>query len=264
MDVVTGVTSGNITNLFIGKKGVFITRGGQEWDADVVDFIKQPVSIMEALKMPFVKLGDFIKKQTDKFTSSGYKNLEKGVGASITNLEKTATSQQQPQKTSWTGPLMLLGGGIGIAGVGSAFASVTNALKSISPMQIFLFFIIIILVVALPIIIAAVIKLRKRNIGMFLEACGWAMNSSIRLTRKMGLLFTRTPSLPENSSKIYFDQTKILLKNADFQKRDWTFKLFIIIATLAIAIGTGLLCRRIFHVDKKVNDVISGAPERDR
>ena len=257
MDVATGVTSGNISNLYIGKRGVFFTPDGKEWDAEVIDFIRHPVSISEALWMPFVKLGEFLKKQTDKFTSSGYQKLEKGVGDSITNIEKTAGStKQQPAKTSWTGPLMLLGGGIGIAGLGSAFASVTNALKTISIVQVLMFLGLIIIIVALPIIIAAIIKLRKRNVGMFLEASGWAMNSSIRLTHKVGLLFTRTPSLPENSSKRYFDHTSILLKNADFQKRAWPFKLFVVIVTLAIAIAIGIFCRKFFNTDK----VLTGAP----
>ena len=206
MDIATGVTSGNISNLYVGKKGVFFTPDGKEWGAEVVDFIQHPVSVSEALWMPFTKLGEFIKKQTDKFTSSGYTKLEKGVGGTITNMGTTVASPQ-PAKTSWTGPLMLLGGGIGIAGIGSAFASVTNALKSISPMQVLLFFIIIVIVVALPIILAAVFKLRKRNVGMFLEACGWAMNSSMRLTYKMALLFTNTHALPENSKKRYIEQT---------------------------------------------------------
>lgn len=263
INVATGVTSGNITNLYVGKKGIFFTPDGKEWDAEVMDFIQHPVSISEALRMPFVKLGEFFKKQTERFTTTGYSTLEKGIGEGINNVEKTvATPQPQPAKTSWTGPLMLLGGGIGIAGVGSAFASITNALKNISLMQILLFFLIIILIVALPILISAFIKLRKRNIGMFLEACGWAMNSPIRLTHKMGLLFTRTPSFPDGSRKIYFDQAKVLLKNADIQKRSWTFKLLIIMITLLVAIGTGYICRKIFKVDEKVSDVVTGAPGR--
>ena len=259
MNIATGVTSGNISNLYIGKKGVFFTPDGKEWGTEVVDFIQHPVSVSEALWMPFTKLGAFLKKQTDKFTSSGYKNLEKGVGDGITNVGKTV-SAPQPAKTSWTGPLMLLGGGIGIAGLGSAFASVTNALKSISPMQVLLFFIIIVIVVALPIILAAVFKLRKRNIGMFLEACGWAMNSSMRLTYKMGLLFTNTPALPENSKKRYFEQTGTLLKNVNLQRKGWKFKTLMLIITIIAALGIGTLCRYVFDFDKKVNNVVTGAP----
>lgn len=259
IDVATGVTSGNITHLYIGKKGVFFTPDGKEWDAKVVDFIQQPVSISEALKMPFVKLGEFIRKQTEKFTSSSYNKLEKGVGESIATVEKSLVDQQpKPAKTSWTGPLMLLGGGIGIAGIGSAFASVTKALKTVSMTQVILFFVLVISIVALPIIIAAIIKLRKRNIGMFLEASGWAMNSALRLTHKMGLLFTRSPALPKDSSKRYFDKTSILLKNADLEQHGKPFKCFIAILVLAIAIVIGVICNRIFDIDKKVTKFFSG------
>lgn len=260
IDLATGVTSGTITHLYIGKKGVFFTPEGKEWDAEVVDFIQQPVSITEALGMPFVKLGEFLKKQIEKFTSTSYSKVEKGLGESITSVESNlANNTKKPSnKTSWTGPLMLLGGGIGIAGVGSAFASVTKALKAVSFMQVFLFFVLIISIIALPIVIAAIFKLRRRNLGMFLESSGFAMNSPLRLTHKMGLLFTRTPALPENSSKLYFDKTSILLKNANFEKRGIKFKIFITIIVLFAAITIGFFCNKIFSIDQKISRFFTG------
>ncbi len=93
---------------------------------------------------------------------------------------------------------------------------------------------------------------------MFLEASGWAMNSSIRLTRKMGLLFTRSPSLPEDSTKLYFDQTRILLKHADFQKRAWPLKAMLTIIILLLAIAIGAICNKMFDIDKKITRFFSG------
>jgi hypothetical protein len=94
-DVATAVTSGNILNLYIGKSGVFFTPDGKEWDAEVIDFVKQPVSIVEALKMPFTKLGEFLKKQTEKFTSNTYNKIEHSVGSGVTNLEKSIQTPPQ-------------------------------------------------------------------------------------------------------------------------------------------------------------------------
>ena len=256
-DVATAVTSGNIRNLYIGKMGVFFTPDGKEWDAEVIDFVQQPVSIIEALKMPFTKLGGFLKKQTEKFTSSTYNKIESGVGASVTNVEKSiqAPPQAKPAqgKTSWTGPLMLLGGGIGIAGLGSAFASVINALKDNTViLKISLFILGVIIIVAIPIIISAILKLRRRNIGMFLEACGWSINTSMRLNIKMGLLFTRIPAFPENSDKKLFDYTRAFLKKTNFQKKSWKFRLFIIVMCIVLSLALGYAVNTIFKIDKKI------------
>jgi hypothetical protein len=259
-DVATAVTSGNITNLYTGKRGIFFTPDGKEWDAEVIDFLQQPVSIVEALKMPFTKLGKFLKKQTDKFKASTYKNLETGVGSGVTTATKAIQTPQQTQtKTSWTGPMMLLGGGIGLAGVGSAFASVMNALKNDTVIiKIALFLLGIVSVIAIPIIISAMLKLRRRNVGMFLEACGWSINTSMRLNLKMGLLFTRIPPFPDNSQKKIFDYTSFFLKKINFQRRSWYYKLFMIIIAILISVAAGYTVNKIWKTDEKISSWLVG------
>lgn len=263
MNIVTGVTSGTINNLRIGKRGVFTTPDGEEWDAEVVDFIQHPVSILEALKSPFVKLAALIKKHTEKLKASTYKKFEGGVDNSLSGAEKTIVSGPATKSsTSWTGPMMLLGGGIGIAGIGSAFASVMNALKGEGVLlKIGLFILGIVVVVATPIIVAAILKLRHRNIGMMLEACGWSINASMRLNRKLGLLFTRVPAYPRNSRRTAFDYTRFYLRKLDIQKSSpWT-RALIAIATLAVALLIGALLRNALCVDRKVENILSGAPK---
>ena len=252
-DVATAVTSGNITNLYIGKRGVFFTPDGVEWDAEVVDFLQQPVSVSEALKMPFTKLGEFLKKQTDKFKNSTYNKLESGVGSSVNSVTKSLQAPAPQAKTSWTGPMMLLGGGIGIAGLGSAFASVMNALKNDTVLlKIGIFIVSLIIIIAIPIIISAILKLRRRNIGMFLEACGWSINTSMRLTFKLGLLFTRTPAFPENSEKKLFDYTAFFLKKTDFQKKGYTRKILLITFFLLMGVISGYMINRAFDIDQRI------------
>jgi hypothetical protein len=263
MNVVTGVTSGTVNNLRIGKRGVFTTKDGQEWDAEVVDFIQHPVSILEALKSPFVKLAALIKKHTEKLKASTYKKFEGGVDKSLSGAEQAIVSAPAKNSTSWTGPMMLLGGGIGIAGIGSAFASVMNALKGEGVMlKIGLFILGIVVVVATPIIIAAILKLRHRNIGMILEACGWSINASMRVNRKLGLLFTRIPAYPRNSRRTAFDYSRFYLRKLDIQKTSLWTRALIAIATLAAAIIIGTLLRNAMSVDAKVENILSGAPKQ--
>ena len=67
-------------------------------------------------------------------------------------------------------------------------------------------------VVALPIIIVAVVKLRRRNMSALLEAGGWAVNRKMKLTSSLGRLFTRVPPFPEDSRKRRFDLARSFLK----------------------------------------------------
>jgi len=55
---VAAVTSGGCGNLRIGKRGVFFTPDGKEWDAEIVDIAQNPIGIIEAVKSPFVQLAE--------------------------------------------------------------------------------------------------------------------------------------------------------------------------------------------------------------
>ena len=261
-EVATAVTSGDVANLRIGKRGLFITRDGSEWDAEVVDFISRPVSIAEALKSPFVKLGAFLKRRTEKITASSYGKVEKGLDKGLDNVGNAvatppATAKRSAGTPAWAGPLMLLGGGIGLAGLGSAFASVMNALKDNAVvLRIFLFAVGLVLIVAIPIVVSAVMKLRRRNIGMFLEAEGWAMNAPMRLTRKMGLLFTREPDLPPNAEKCLFDHTRKLLEKAGIKSKSGLRTLLLIVATALAAIAAGYALNRLLDLNGKVEKTL--------
>lgn len=198
--LAVGVTSGDMNNLFVGKCGVFIARDAVVWDAKVVDYIQQPVSFSEALKMPFVKFGEFVGKQVDKFFSARSKDIEKEIDSTL----KTAVVPAKPgaklppgkQTPAVSGSMMLMGGGVGLAALGSSFAFMAQALKNVSLWHVLAVFLCIILIFSGPLVILSLLKLYRRNVASFLEAGGTAINKRMRLTRKMGAIFTRTPHLP--------------------------------------------------------------------
>jgi hypothetical protein len=237
MEIAAGITSGDISQIYVGKKGVFFKSDGSKWNAKIVDIIQQPVSISEALRLPFKKLGDFISKQTEKFTGSSYKHIETSLNQNIDNAEKSLTAPKPQGKVSGAavnGSILMLGGGVGLAAMGSAFAFIVKSLKNVSILNILMVVLGIVLLLSLPVIIAAVIKLRKRNVGMFLEACGWSINHRLRLTRKMGLLFTHAPGLPKGSRRQRWEKIGKLLKRIEIEKSPWRFRLLVVIPLIII------------------------------
>ncbi len=199
MTMAAAVTSGSMRNIFIGKTGVFMTGDGIEWDAKVIDLIQQPVSFSEALQMPFFKLGEFAGKQADKFFSTKSKNVETDITKQVTDAANQKTPQQPPAQTpAVSGSMMLMGGGVGLAALGSSFAFIANTLKNVSFWNVVGVFVGIALIISAPVLLVSLFKLWTRCVSDFFAAGGWAINPKMRLSRKMGLLFTYKPAMPQS------------------------------------------------------------------
>ena len=240
MNLAVAITSGNMRNIFIGRTGVFIGKDGTEWDATVVDFVQQPVSLGEAIQMPFLRFGEFLEKQADKFFSSKSKALETSISGDISKgkipdeIAKTA-SKQTP---AVSGSMMLMGGGIGIAALGSAFALIVNTLKSIPVWNVLLVLIGIIFIISGPMILVSVIKLCRRYVSDFFAAASWAVNPRMRLSNRMGLIFTHIPSRPQGAKYLYRDIALVFSKEFVDKKARFR-KIFYWIFLLLVLCGFG-------------------------
>jgi phosphoglycerol transferase MdoB-like AlkP superfamily enzyme len=95
--------------------------------------------------------------------------------------------------------MFMIGGGLSFAAISSGFAYLAQTLKNVSLLHVGLAVLIIVLLIALPMTISAFIKLRRRDIALLLEACGWSMNSTIRLTPSLARLFTHSPPRPKGA-----------------------------------------------------------------
>ncbi len=200
MNIAVAITSGTMRNIFIGKRGVFIGGNGVEWDARVIDLVQQPVSITEALQMPFLRFGEFAGKQADRFFSAKSAEVDTNVAADITKKAAALPPPaEKPQTPAVSGSMMLMGGGVGLAAIGSAVAFIANTMKNISVWNVVAVFIGISLVISGPVFIVSIVKLWNRCVSDFLAASGWAVNPRMRLSRKMGLLFTYAPKPPAGS-----------------------------------------------------------------
>lgn len=200
-EIVAPVTSGTSDGLHVGKRGIFFTIDGREWDAEVVDIVVNPISIWESVKAPFKQFSDFVKKQINRFTQSGRETLDKSLSA---------------PDTSGMARNLLLGGGIAIAALGSAFAYITKALSQVKLVHVLGTLVSISAIVILPGIILGVIKIRKRDMSVLLEASGWAVNLHMRLNAALGRLFTHIPLLPKGAKIERKDVITQFIKDSGF------------------------------------------------
>ncbi|MCK9266772.1 hypothetical protein M0P98_07885 [bacterium] len=202
-NVATSVTSGDSGNLRIGKRGVFFTRDGKEWDAEVIDIIVNPIGLLESIKAPFIKLADSIKNQVEKFAKTKEAKLEGTLVA--------------PTGASVTRDLMV-GGGVAIAAIGSSFAYIARAVSQVKLGHFLTTIIIILATILVPSLLMGIVKLRRRNLSILFEASGCAINVRMKLTLGLGKLFTYIPAYPPNSQRKKLDIIEELTKKIKMAK----------------------------------------------
>ena len=225
-EIVAAVTSGDAGGLRIGKRGIFFTIDGREWDAQVVDIVENPISIWESVKAPFKQFTGFIKKQVDKFSKSSQTKLEASVAA--------------PSASGMTRDL-LLGGGIAIAALGSAFAYITKALSQVKAVHVLGMFVGLAAFILLPGIIMGFAKIRKRDMSVLLEASAWAVNMHMRLNATLGRLFTHIPRLPEGARKERRDTVAQFVKEFGYGSLRLREPAIIVLITILIVLGLVLV-----------------------
>jgi len=229
-EVVAAVTSGDAGGLRVGKRGIFFTTDGREWDALVVDIISNPVSFAEFLKAPFQQIADFVKGQIERFSKAQQAKLETGLAA--------------PTSSAATRDI-LLGGSIAVAALGSAFAYITNALSKVEPYHVLYVLLGIAAVAIVPALIMGFMKLRKRDMAGIIEASGWAINIRMKMTRSLGRIFTRRPGLPKGARKPSKDLLPKFARefgDGPVSLRKVTTAVLLMFALLAIVV-IALLCR---------------------
>jgi len=204
--LAAAITAGSMRNLFVGKCGIFFDADGTVCDARIVDFIEQPVSIAEALKEPFYRFGRFVGKQADRFFAAKSAAGEKEFGDKL-NQGLAATSSAKPAAAPPPAPagaslpMLLAGGGIGIAAISSAVAFIAKSLENISAWKLAAVILGIIAIFGGPLVVIALIKLASRSLSRFLEASGCAINPRIRMTRRTGRIFTVTPRFGDGEER---------------------------------------------------------------
>ncbi|MCH7682986.1 MAG: kinesin, partial [Gemmatimonadetes bacterium] len=84
-------------------------------------------------------------------------------------------------------------------------------------------------------------KLRKRDMSALLEACGWAVNFRMYMTRRLGHLFSHTPRLPEGARKERRDRVTLFLRQAGYGASRWTRARVGLVSLLAALLTVALL-----------------------
>ena len=95
--------------------------------------------------------------------------------------------------------------GLAIGAIGTAIASIVTGFLQLTWWQMPLAVLGIILLISGPSCLIAALKLQSRNLGPILDACGWAVNTRLKINLPFGRALTGMPQLPADAERSLSD-----------------------------------------------------------
>ncbi|MEJ5364155.1 MAG: hypothetical protein WHS86_03555 [Desulfosoma sp.] len=214
MHIAAAITDGDSDNLRVGRNGVFYDRQGRDWDATIVKIVEHPISVRQAFWAPYKRFARMVAEQIEKFAASKEKAVDEkaaaGVTAAATAPAQAPSAAAPPAPPAAPFDIGKFAGifaaiGLAVGAIGTAVASVLTGLMSLHWWQIPLALAGLLLIVSGPSMIIAWLKLRQRNLGPILDACGWAVNARAKINIPFGMTLTAVASLPEGARRTIED-----------------------------------------------------------
>ncbi|CBL44060.1 conserved hypothetical protein [gamma proteobacterium HdN1] len=234
MTIVAAVTNGSADNLMVGRNGIFYDRDGKDWDATIVRLVENPTSLHEAFWSPYKKLVRFVEGMIAKraeASDAASTNLLSGAATGVADAAATGKSAVPPKKFD-VGTIAAMG--VAVGGITAALGALLQAFFGLG-LWMPLGLVGLVLVISVPSMVLAWLKLRQRNIGPLLDASGWAVNANARINVPFGSSLTRLAALPKGSRLDSFDPFAE-------KKRPWKFYgVLAAIVVLAVCWGSGRL-----------------------
>jgi hypothetical protein len=203
-------TQGDSDYLFVGRNGLFYDRQGRDWDARIVRLIDNPISVRQAFWSPYKKFVRILEEQVAKRAAAS----EAEATTKLTTVASTAVTRDPkappppatppgvPRKFD-VGTVAALG--VGLGALTTAFGLIFGKFVDLPLWQVPVVIGGVILVISLPSMIIAWLKIRQRTIGPLLEANGWAINGRVKVNIPFGTALTEPAALPRNARRILKD-----------------------------------------------------------
>jgi hypothetical protein len=205
MQIVAAFTEGDSDNLMAGRNGIFYDRKGRDWDATISKIVDNPISTRQAFWSPYKKFVRAIEEQIAKRAAAADASSSDKLAQAAANMSRAdliaEKNKAAEQKKVDVGTVAAMG--VAVGAIGGAAASLATGILRLPVWQIPLVFIGIILLVSLPSMTIAWLKLRKRNLGPILDANGWAVNARARMNVPFGASLTQVAAVPPGA---HFDR----------------------------------------------------------
>jgi hypothetical protein len=191
MKIAACFTQGDGDYLFVGRNGVFYDRHGTLWYAVITSIVDNPISIRQAFFSPYKKFIRLIEEQVAKRAAAA----DSGNVDKLSSTANQAAAPKPPQGNKFDLAL-ITGIGVAIGSIGTFLATVFAKFVELPGWELPLIVVGLFLVISLPSMFIAALKLRQRTLGPILEGNGWAINGRVKISIPFGRELTRLAVLP--------------------------------------------------------------------
>lgn len=282
--VATAVTAGDLKRIYIGKPAFFIDSEKRQYNGKIVDLVNGPISFWQTVFEPFRRLGAAIGSKTQKLTD--YSSTEKAMSEKIDSTSDRLTSPKKapaPAPSSGggllskgNGTMLLLAGGLSIAALGAAISYVAKTIASgvrsmiaMPPWQLFQIVLIVLLILFAPLALYAILQLRMRNLTLFLEAAGWAINLPMKLNSRVSRFFTFFGIYPDDAKFKLLVLGERNPREDRIRRRRRRFRILLVVLIVLLLCGlhcwkTGRLQRMVKCVRTRCTSCRKPCPEQKK
>jgi hypothetical protein len=202
MIIVAAFTAGDSENLMVGRNGIFYDRNGLDWDATITKVVENPISIWQAFWSPYKKFVRLLEEQVAKRAAASDAQSDAVLSTTATTTAHVGSDKPPETKKIDVGTVAALGVAVGAVGAFvTALIGYATGLFKLGPLAVAAAFVGIMLLISLPAVVLAVLKLRKRNLGPILDANGWAVNAKAKVNIPFGATLTSVAKLPPGSRR---------------------------------------------------------------
>jgi hypothetical protein len=207
MSIAAAFTAGDSDFLTVGRNGIFYDRKGRDWNAQIVRIVDHPISIRQAFWSPYKKLAKTISEQLQKFAASKASAVEGTMAKTAIESGKGLTDSAAAKPPFDVGKFagIFAAMGLAIGAIGGILASIVSGVLGLAFWQIPLALVGLMLLVSGPSMAMAWFKLKKRNLGPVLDACGWAINARAYINIPFGTSLTALADLPAGANRSLAD-----------------------------------------------------------
>ena len=240
IQIVAAVTVGEVGDLMVGKNAIYYDNKGLEWDAVITKIVDNPISIAQAFWSPYRRMATAVENLISKNAADKDAKIMKEATTKINAAPSSipsggsALSPETDRKMGeafdigkFAGIFAALGMAVGM--IGSALASLAKGIFALKWWQVIMAFVGVMLVISGPAMVMAWLKLRRRNIAPLLNANGWAINVSSKISILFGETLTDIAKYP-----------KLKLKDPYARKGLAPWKKWVLSLSAVVVVAAGL------------------------
>jgi hypothetical protein len=199
MKIAACVTQGDSDFLVAGRNGLFYDRKGRDWDATITKIIDNPISLRQAFWSPYKKFVRMIEEQVAKRAAAADAEASTKLATAAETAANADKSKTPAAKKIDIGTVAALG--VAVGAIGGALATLATGLAKLAPWQLPLVLVALMLLISLPAVVIAWLKLRQRTLGPILDANGWAINGRVQINIPFGTALTERATLPAGAHR---------------------------------------------------------------